>query len=328
VIISLRFDMRAHPDGPDHAELYDAVLDMCEWGERVGDHLFVSVSEHHGADDGYLPSPFILAAAIAGRTRTANVLVAALILPLHDPVRIAEDVAVLDQISGGRVDVIYGAGYRDEEFATFGVDITRRAELMDDGLRILEAAWTGEPFEHRGTTVRVTPKPRRQPRPPLLLGGSSPAAARRAARLDATFIPSTDDCLEAYEGELRRLGKDVPPRLTENRPPSIALVHPDPDQAWADHGHHLLHDMQTYWGWLRDGRGGTGPYRDVADIEALRADGRYLIVTPEECAAIGAQWGALDLYPLVGGLPPTVARASLDLIELEVVPMVAAATNG
>ena len=323
MIISLRFDLRAHPDGPGHPELYDAVLDMCEWGERVGDHLFVSVSEHHGSEDGYLPSPFILAAAIAGRTRTANVMVAALILPLHDPVRIAEDVAVLDLNSGGRVDVVYGAGYRDEEFAMFGVDIARRGELMDEGLRILEAAWTGEPFEHRGTNVRVTPRPRRLPRPPLLLGGASRPAARRAARLDATFIPSTDDVLDAYHDELRKLGRDIPPSLTANRPPTIALVHPDPDQAWAEVGHHLLHDMQTYWGWLRDGRGGTGPYRDVADVEALRADGRYQIVTPAECAALAREWGALDIYPLVGGLPPDAAWASLHCIEHEVVPALA-----
>jgi alkanesulfonate monooxygenase SsuD/methylene tetrahydromethanopterin reductase-like flavin-dependent oxidoreductase (luciferase family) len=195
---------------------------------------------------------------------------------------------------------------------------------MEDGLRILEQAWTGEPFEHRGASIRVTPRPLRLPRPPRMLAGSSPAAARRAARLADVFIPSTDDVLEDYEVELRRLGKDVPPALTTNRPPSIALVHPDPDAAWDEHGHLLLRDMQTYWAWLRDGRGGTGPYEDVADVDAARKTGRYNIVSPDECVALGCEWGALDLYPLVGGLPPAVAWASLELIEHEVLPAVRA----
>jgi len=145
VIVAMRFDLRSVPGGASHAELYEAALACCDWGERVGDHLFVSVSEHHGSDDGYLPSPLILAAAIAGRTRRANILVAALLLPLHDPLRVAEDIAVLDLVSGGRVDVIYGAGYREEEFDMFGIDIRRRGELMESGLRTLESAWTGEP---------------------------------------------------------------------------------------------------------------------------------------------------------------------------------------
>ena len=85
MIVGLRFDMRTCPGGPPHAELYEAALTCCDWGERVGDHLFVTVSEHHGSADGYLPAPLIMAAAIAGRTRRANVLVVALLLPLHDP---------------------------------------------------------------------------------------------------------------------------------------------------------------------------------------------------------------------------------------------------
>jgi alkanesulfonate monooxygenase SsuD/methylene tetrahydromethanopterin reductase-like flavin-dependent oxidoreductase (luciferase family) len=326
--LGLRFDLRSHPDGASHAELYDAALAACEWGERHFGPVSVTLTEHHGSDEGHLPSPLIAAAAVAGRTRRAHIMVVAVILPLRDVLQLAEDVAVLDLVSGGRVDVVYGAGYRYEEFAMFGVDIRRRGELMEESVQALTRAWTGEPFEYRGRTVRVTPRPRRRPRPPLLLGGSSAAAARRAARHADLFVPTDQAVMGAYLEELERLGKPATPYdITVGRPPMVNLVHPDPEAAWALVGHHCLHDMTTYARWLQAGRGGSGPYVPVADLDELRASGLYNIVTPEECAALVAEHGMLDMHPLVGGLPPEVAAASFDLIEREVLPAVAEAAD-
>src|SRR2546422_911907 len=116
-MIGLRYDLRAPSFGPvTHAELYAACLDQSAWADRLGLD-FVVLSEHHGVEDGYLPAPVTLAAAIAGRTKTIRISIAAVLVPLHDPVRLAEQLAVLDLASGSRVSLIAGLGYRQEEFA-------------------------------------------------------------------------------------------------------------------------------------------------------------------------------------------------------------------
>src|SRR5512139_2033331 len=145
----LRFDMRAPESGPPAADLYRAALEMAEWGEQRG-CLAVQVSEHHGSPDGYLPAPLVLAAAIAGRTRRVPIQVAALILPLHDPIELAEQMAVLDLASAGRVSYVLAAGYRAEEFAMFGRELGERGRRMDACLGALRRAFSGEPFELEG----------------------------------------------------------------------------------------------------------------------------------------------------------------------------------
>jgi alkanesulfonate monooxygenase SsuD/methylene tetrahydromethanopterin reductase-like flavin-dependent oxidoreductase (luciferase family) len=102
VVLTLRFDMRVPDWAGSAAAHYSAVLDMCEWAETRGAALSV-LSEHHGADDGHLPTPLILASAVAARTQEMAILLAAVPLPLWDPVRLAEEISVLDLISRGRV---------------------------------------------------------------------------------------------------------------------------------------------------------------------------------------------------------------------------------
>ena len=197
---SLRFDMRASPQGASHQRLYAAALDMAVYAEANGFHS-ITFSEHHGVADGYLPSPMVLAAAIAGLTKHLRLDFKAIIAPLHDPLRLAEDLAVLDQISGGRVQATLAGGYNPREFAMFGKSLTDRGVFMEDIIGILTAAWTGEPFQYRGQRVRVTPLPVQQPRIPLLMGGSSVAAARRAGRLADGFVTHREDLYEVYAGE-------------------------------------------------------------------------------------------------------------------------------
>jgi alkanesulfonate monooxygenase SsuD/methylene tetrahydromethanopterin reductase-like flavin-dependent oxidoreductase (luciferase family) len=321
--MSMLCNLRSVTGGASHPELYDELMAFCDWGERLFEGVSIRLSEHHGSPDGYLPSPLVLAGAVAGRTRRAHIMVAALILPLHDILRLAEDLAVLDLASGGRVDVVFAAGYREEEFDMFGADIRRRGRAMEEGIATLRRAWTGEPFEHRGRTVRVTPRPRRAEMP-LVMGGSSDAAARRAARLGAVFTPSVDDCIPAYEAEHERLGTVGFAMGPGSQPTVVTLVHPDPDKAWAEVGGLLLEENNTYAAWLREGRGGGGPYREVADVEELRATGRHRIVSPAECVELVRPTMALDMEPLAGGLPPELVRQSRDLIEHEVLPVLGA----
>src|SRR5258706_6224904 len=114
-MIGIRFDLRVPSfAATTHAELYQACLDQCAWADALGLDVVV-LSEHHGVDDGYLPAPLTLAAAIAGRTRRIRITIAAVLVPLHDPVRLAEQLAVLDLASDSRVSVVARLGYRQEE---------------------------------------------------------------------------------------------------------------------------------------------------------------------------------------------------------------------
>src|SRR5690242_1389459 len=190
-MIGIRYDLRVPPfASTSHAALYTACLDQCAWADEHG-FDFVALSEHHGVDDGYLPAPVVLAAAVAGRTKRIPINIAAILVPLHDPVRLAEQLAVLDLASGSRVSAVAGLGYRQEELAMAGVDRTARGRLLEEYVGVLRKAWTGEPFEWRGRTIHVTPKPANPPM--ILMGGSTAAAARRAARLGCGFFPAIGD---------------------------------------------------------------------------------------------------------------------------------------
>jgi alkanesulfonate monooxygenase SsuD/methylene tetrahydromethanopterin reductase-like flavin-dependent oxidoreductase (luciferase family) len=319
--ILLRYDMRAPGFGASPAELYAAALEQAAFGDAQGFDA-VQLSEHHGTDDGYLPSPLVLAAAIAGRTARIRLEIAALILPLHDPLRVAEDVAVLDLASGGRVELVIGAGYVPGEFAMFDRAIADRPRLVEEGMRALELAWTGEPFEYRGRIVRVTPRPLQRPRPALALGGSSPAAARRAARLADRFLPAVPSLWKPYRAERERLGLPVPPAGKVG--PLFLHVAEDPDSAWDRIAPHALHEANAYGRWMAE-TGTAGPYRPLADADALRSSGLYRVVTPDECVALAESLGAhgtLLLHPLMGGLAPELGWSSLELFAAKVLPRI------
>lgn len=182
---------------------YRAALEMAAYADRHGVDT-VQTEEHHGAADSWLPSPFVFAGSVFGATDRIAVTISAIIGPLHDPLRLAEDIAVLDLLSGGKLVTVAGIGYRPEEYEQAGVEWGRRGKLQDELLETLLQAWTGEPFPYRGRTVQVTPRPYTQPHPLLLVGGSSRAAARRAARLGLPFFPSAHlPELEAYYHEQR-----------------------------------------------------------------------------------------------------------------------------
>src|SRR5436309_8486804 len=169
----LRFDFR-NPDFADTsmADRYAAALEMAEWADRSG-CTTIAVSEHHGSPDGYLPSPIPMLAAMAARTSDVRFMVAALIAPFHDPLRLAEDIVVLDNLSRGRVDLIVAGGYVHEEFQTYGAPMRERAARVNEVVATLKAAFSGEPFEYRGRTICVTPPPFRPGGPGILLRGTS-----------------------------------------------------------------------------------------------------------------------------------------------------------
>jgi alkanesulfonate monooxygenase SsuD/methylene tetrahydromethanopterin reductase-like flavin-dependent oxidoreductase (luciferase family) len=319
----VRFDLRrpAFADTPREA-LYAAALEMAAFADEKG-FTGITLSEHHGTDDGYLPSPLTLAGCIVGRTRRIPVSIAALLVPLHDPVSLAETLAVLDVASGGRVAVTAGLGYRPEEYAMFGVDWKRRGKVLDECLETLLRAWTGEAFTFRGRRVRVTPRPLSRPHPPLFVGGLSAAAARRAARFGLPFQPSSDaqELVDAYHAECDARGVA---RGFVLRPGSgeQVFVAEDPDEAWAAIGPHLLHDATSYASWQQPGQV-SAVHSDARTVEALRAEGKYRILTPEQCVERARAAGPLQatvLHPLCGGIPPEHGWQCLELYASRVLP--------
>ncbi len=265
-------------------ELYAHALEQIEAAETLGfDSIWTS--EHHFIEDGYLPSSLVFLAGVAGRTRRVRLGTLVLLLPLHDPIRVAEDTAVLDLLSGGRVDLGVAAGYRVEEFEAFGVPHRERGKRMDEAVSILRGAWKEGNFSYKGSffeidELDVTPKPLQDPLP-LFMGGGSKPAMRRAARLGCHLLPPPDrELIELYRDELEKNGK----KPDEFR---IKLFQPmycceDPEAGWKDVREHYLYMHNWYRRWYREAGDGTAP--ELTDPDALPRDA-YFVGTPDDCAA-------------------------------------------
>jgi alkanesulfonate monooxygenase SsuD/methylene tetrahydromethanopterin reductase-like flavin-dependent oxidoreductase (luciferase family) len=322
-LFGLRFDMRMPVTAPGtRAERYRAAIDMAEWADSLG-FVTVVLSEHHGSPDGYLPSPLPMAAAMAARTENVRINIAAMISSFHDPLRLAEDVAVVDLISGGRLDLVLANGYVASEFEMFGAPLAGRAARTTELVETLKKAWTGEPFEYRGRTVQVQPTPAQPGGPPIMLGGSVEAAARRAARIADGFMPSTGDIWGFYVDEMAKLGKPDPgPHMGGDT--SVTVVASDPDEGWTELAPYAMHEVNAYGEWSADaGLGAANGFEPCASADELRATGQYRVITPAELVeelTVKGPFGFQMLHPLVGGCPPELAWKGLKLIETEVIP--------
>jgi alkanesulfonate monooxygenase SsuD/methylene tetrahydromethanopterin reductase-like flavin-dependent oxidoreductase (luciferase family) len=323
-MFTMRFDMRAPTSGAKPADLYETALEMSAWGEENG-CMAIQVSEHHRSSDGYLPSPMILASAIAARTKTIPIQVAALILPLHDPVDIAEQMVVLDLVSKGRVSFVMAVGYVAAEYAMFGQEMKGRGRRIEKCLDVLQAAFRGDEFEYEGRPVRVTPAPFTEGGPFMFMGGGSPVVARRAARYGMGLLAMGGNpelrsiYLEACEEYGKTPGLFIDP---EPGQPNSAFVARDPDAAWEKWGPHLLHDAMAYAEWMGDDIDSATKSKSLT-IEGLRAEkGNYQIFSPEEAIAEIEARGRIQLQPLCGGLPPEYAWESLETIVRDVLPKV------
>jgi len=288
---------------------------MCAWAETRGAILAV-LSEHHGADDGHLPTPLILASAIAAKTKQLAILLAAVPIPLWDPVRLAEEMTVLDLISKGRVLYAFGVGHRSEEYEHFGLDITTRGRVADEMLAVLSRLVRGEPVEYRGRRVRVTPRCGSAAGPLMMIAGGSKAAARRAATHGLGFISQTDSpgLKDYYESQCRAAGHE--PGIVQfpvPGAPTAVFVADDVDEAWDVLGPHLVHDAVTAASY-RPHDDSVASITRADNITALReSEGPYRILTTDEAADYVCGGRPLPLHPLCGGIPTDVAWRHLEL---------------
>jgi alkanesulfonate monooxygenase SsuD/methylene tetrahydromethanopterin reductase-like flavin-dependent oxidoreductase (luciferase family) len=318
VSFGLQYWMHRRPNSASHQTLYGACIEQCSWADRLG-FSTVMLAEHHCAASGYLPSPFVLGAAIASRTQHMRIRLSAVVAPLHNPVRLSEDMAVLDVISNGRLDVVLAGGYVAEEFEALGISLTERRDYMEEIVPFLRAAWTGETVNWRGRKARVTTQPIQRPGIPIWMGAASKPAARRAARHADVLDPAMESLFEVYFEELDRLGK---PRPKLRSPYITVWVAEDPDEYWAKLGPHALYENNEYGRWYEESNTWNGA-TVVKDTDELRATNRYPVLTPEQLKAmIHSQERDVEIMfrPLCGGLDPKLAWESLELFRSKVLP--------
>jgi alkanesulfonate monooxygenase SsuD/methylene tetrahydromethanopterin reductase-like flavin-dependent oxidoreductase (luciferase family) len=312
------FDMRAPAFGKPAPDLYAAALEMAAFADEIGVDR-IGLMEHHASEDGYLPSPFVLGGGIAARTKNCRLTLGAVILPLHDPIEVAEQIAVLDLMSNGRLEVIFGAGYVPSEFALFKTSLKDRAKLLDQGIDIILRALRGERFEADGRQIFVRPLPIQDPEQIILVGGGVAASAKRAARFGLGFAPIRRDLLPLYESECRSLGREPGKQYgpSAHLPINIHLAE-DPDEAWAHMKDHALHVASAYAKWADQEPDSNSPFKGLLNHEALRASGIFAVWTPDELvarAALVEDNSTLGFMPLLGGLDPDVGWKSLELLK-------------
>ena len=313
-MFTLRFDMRIPAWVGPAGGHYAAAIDMCAWAENRGAVLAV-LSEHHGTEDRHLPAPLILAAAIAAKTTRLGVLIAAIPITFWDPIRLAEEISVLDLISGGRVAYAFGVGHRSEEYTLFGVDMARRGALADEIIDVTLRLLKGEIVDYRGRRVTVTPSCATTGGPLVMVAGGSKAAARRAAKHGLGFISQTalSGLQEFYESQCRAHGREPGAiQLPVPGSPTAVFVADDVDKAWEELGRYLLHDAVTAASY-RHGDDSVASITRADDVDDLRQVGSpYRILAVDEAANFIRAGRPLPLHPLCGGLAPATAWRYLE----------------
>jgi probable F420-dependent oxidoreductase len=328
-----------HPQDPrTDAEIYRDMVEVAVELEAAG---FDSVwtSEHHFVDDGYLPSQLPVLAAIAARTSRIRLGTGVLLAPMFDPLHLAEDAATVDVISDGRLILGLGIGWRDEEFAGFGVPMRERGSRLEGHLAVLRQAWSdglvtgvGRHFHYDG--LNVTPKPARPGGPPIWLGGSAEAAVRRVGRLADGYFGSSvapDSLVERMawaREEAIGAGRD-PTAITANVH-RVTFAWREGD-AWE-----RVREAAWYMSWkYRDMAVAQGsrarssaPALSASDEERLRSG--VVVGTPEEVAerileyrdVLGddGSYVARSYFP---GLDAAVSVESRRILAEEVLPLVA-----
>lgn len=320
--LGIHVDLRNPPQWrQDWSRLYGFTLELCQEAERVGLHS-VWLSEHHLFGDGYLPQPLTFAAAVAARTRRIRIGTAVLLAPLRSAPLIAEEAAVVDILSGGRLELGLGAGYRLPEFELYGADATRRYGTTDQRVRELRRIWA---------EGAVTPPPY-QERMPIWLGYGGPQGARRAGLLGEGLLSVNAALVEPYRQGLAEGGH--PPETARMAGTLNVFVTDDPDRDWPAVAPHHHHQWESYRQASVEGTDRPAPR--PFDVERSRARGlapglgNILVATAEDAArAIGERVGdapveTVFVWASPGALPEELAMRHVRMLGEELAPLLKA----
>ena len=323
----LWYDFRQRLPLGDYASFYAECLEEIEEGERLG-FTGVWLSEHHFVDDGYLPSPLVVAAAIAARTTSITIGTNILLLPMHHPLRVAEDAAVADLVSGGRLVLGVGQGYVQHEFETLGYERRFRPSLFEEGIEIVRQAFEEGRTGHEGKRWRFDDLPF-EPRPygklPIYAGAFADPAIDRAARLADGFLASTTDFGETYRKVREALDRHG--RGGEEFPfvaSHFAFVHEEAGRAREIVGPAAAYQITRYAEWGTDRE---KPRPEPVREEHLPWDGQP-IGTPDEVARVLTdlyRQAPYDHYCFWSRLPGVTHEQALENMRLfatEVIPRV------
>ena len=310
---------------------YRDALEEVVRGEELG---FDSVwmEEHHSVIDHYWPSPLPVLAGFA--TRTSKVILGTdiLVAPFYHPARLAEDVALLDVMSGGRAVLGVAIGYKPDEFALYGADLAKRGARFEEQLAIVKGLWTQDTLSFKGTYYQIEgslePKPIRKPHPPIWIGGWGELTLRRAATLADNWIPGpTADLARLLDGKKRFLANRQAAGLTE--PPAEWPLTRDVIIAETDREARELAERHIMVSYRKEYAGGwKHPFIDASiatDLDTVKKD-RFLIGGPDqvikELRPFVEQYGVTHLicrlfFP---GMPHRHIMRELALIAREVRP--------
>lgn len=232
--LGLLFDVR-NPAAwhRDWSHAIGSALDQVVEAERLGAGA-IWATEHHDFEDGYLSQPLTFLAAAAARTSTVRLGTGVLLATMRHPRHISEQAALIDQLSGGRLELGVGAGYAPAEFALFGKELGKRMTLADEKIRQLKAdLWDGA----------LNPPPAQQ-RLPLWLGYQGPQGARRAGRLGVGLLAPNEALLADYREGLLEGGHD--PALAAMGGMIPMLLATDPERTARIVAPHYAHQLRTY----------------------------------------------------------------------------------
>lgn len=290
-------------------DLYAEILDVVSWSEAAGfDGAWVP--EHHLADDGYMPSPLIALGAMAARTRRIKLGSAIALAPLYNPVRFAEDSAVLDILSGGRMEMGLAIGYRRRESAAYGADFGKRGRIFDEWLQIVTRLWSGETVDFAGqhfalTGAKIMP-PAPRGRIPLYIGSFTGKAMERVARYGDGFIGSGDLC-DLYADKLCEQGKDLALARVRSTELFLAVAH-DPERAMDELAPCYHHVNNSYAEWFNEDQAVEGLKR--MSLEEFKASGILQIMTPDGAIAmLKAKQARMPLEHVMMMMPPGLPAA-------------------
>lgn len=323
------------PNRPS-TEIYQRTVEQATTAESLGFDSF-SVAEHHFLPDGWVPTPFVLLGSLAGVTNDARLGTNVTVLPLHDPVKVAERAAVLDVLTGGSFRLGVSLGWRDEEFEAFGIPNEERAPRLSEGIELLSRLLSEESVTFEGEffsveEMSITPRPV-QDSVPIWCGGQSRPAIRRAAAIaDAWSISpiesltELEESVEIYRNALADYGRSydevhIPLRRE-------VYVAEDDETAWTEAGEAVLREYREVYG---DYDQVEETFEDVDTDEAIsrlheHASGRFIVGGPETAIAeIERFYDVLEMDELLlrshfPGLDMDLAEKSLRIMAEEVLP--------